>query len=185
MEKRLVTADVCLEYINANFSKPNRILNIIIEQIKKMADIKKYSVFKIIIFFILVFFTLYYLINNESFLSLVKAQDVKQDEVEIYVDLNGIEREIGSKIPLILAGFYEGENKTICGKVTQISKTRKATFINFGGSYPNHDFSAVIWGEAETLPSINQRICVSGFIEKYRGIPQIKVYTVNGQIFYE
>ena len=76
-----------------------------------------------------------------------------------------------------------GETATVCGVVasaTYASRSRgKPTFLNLDRPYPNHIFIALIW--SEDRPKFGQpevrlrgkRICVTGRIEEYRGIPEI------------
>ena len=81
------------------------------------------------------------------------------------------------------ASSHVGEQKVVCGKVdgTYYGKSLRGrpTFLNLDGRYPRQPFTVVIWGEHRHLfgtPEkrlLGQRICVSGRIGEYRGIPQI------------
>ena len=42
------------------------------------------------------------------------------------------------QISVYEADAHIGESTTVCGEVSQISQTSKATYINFGGIYPKH-----------------------------------------------
>lgn len=75
-----------------------------------------------------------------------------------------------------------GESTTVCGEVSQISQTSKATYINFGGIYPKHKFSAVIWSNNIMPTSEGSNICITGLIESYKGVPQIVIRSVENQI---
>lgn len=78
---------------------------------------------------------------------------------------------------------FIGENTTVCGEVSQISQTSKATYINFGGQYPKHQFSAVMWSN-NTMPiSEGSNICISGLIESYKGMPQIVIRSPENQVY--
>jgi hypothetical protein len=81
------------------------------------------------------------------------------------------------------AGNHLGEYEKVCG---QVASTRFAyrsrgapTFINLDRPYPYQLFTALIWAEdrskfgspEDTLA--NKRICVSGTIQSYRGVPEI------------
>jgi opacity protein-like surface antigen len=77
-----------------------------------------------------------------------------------------------------------GQQATVCGNVvgTHYSSRTKGqpTFLNFNKPYPHHIFTALIWGSdrskfhksSETYYK-NKKICVSGLIEQYKGIPEI------------
>ena len=75
-----------------------------------------------------------------------------------------------------------GESTTVCGEVSQISQTSKATYINFGGIYPKHKFSAVIWSNNIMPTSEGSNVCITGLIESYKGVPQIVIRSVENQI---
>ena len=83
------------------------------------------------------------------------------------------------------ASNHVGENATVCGIVTggkyAKSSRSKPTFINLDGRYPHHKFTILIWGENRhkfDSPEIRlngKKVCVSGFIDVHKGIPQIEV----------
>ena len=89
------------------------------------------------------------------------------------------------------AAEHIGENATVCGTVSggyyAKSSRGKPTFINLDGKYPNQEFTVVIWNENRAAfgkpekAYRNQKICVTGTIDSYRGIPQIEV-TSKSQI---
>jgi hypothetical protein len=79
-----------------------------------------------------------------------------------------------------------GQQTTVCGVVDDARHVRTGrlapTFLNFGGRYPKHRFTAVIFAanrvKFEVAPEIaylNKRTCVTGSIELYREKPQIVV----------
>ena len=83
---------------------------------------------------------------------------------------------------------HVGSRKTVCGKVespTYASSSRgQPTFLNLDKPYPNQLFTVVIWGrDRSNFPNApeemyrNQRICATGLIETYRGVPQIEAAT--------
>jgi len=55
------------------------------------------------------------------------------------------------------------------------------TFLNLDKPYPNHVFTALIWGESRSkfgTPESdyrNKRICVTGAITEHRGVAEIVV----------
>lgn len=87
------------------------------------------------------------------------------------------------------AAAHVGEKATVCGVVDDAryleSSKRQPTFLNFGGRYPNHQFTAVIFG-ADRAPFgtpertwLGKRLCVFGPITLFNGKPQIIVKTVS------
>ena len=83
------------------------------------------------------------------------------------------------------ASSHIGENATVCGIVYggHYAKSSKGqpTFINLDGAYPNQKFTIVIWGDdrykfkSPERRYNNKKICATGIIESYRGVPQIVV----------
>ena len=86
------------------------------------------------------------------------------------------------QISVYEADAHIGESTTVCGEVSQISQTSKATYINFGGIYPKHKFSAVIWSNNIMPTSEGSKICITGLVESYKGVPQIVIRSVENQI---
>jgi hypothetical protein len=84
-----------------------------------------------------------------------------------------------------------GEHASVCGVVasaTFAARTKgQPTFLNLDHPYPQHIFTAVVWGSDR--PKFGQpeatykgkRICVTGTIKAYRGVPEI-VVTEPGQL---
>ena len=77
-----------------------------------------------------------------------------------------------------------GQQATVCGNVssTHFSPKTKGqpTFLNLNRPYPKHIFTVLIWGSDRSkffnVPETyykNKKICVSGLIEQYKGIPEI------------
>ncbi|TLP36221.1 DNA-binding protein [Arcobacter arenosus] len=84
------------------------------------------------------------------------------------------------------ASNYIGLEKTVCGKVvgTYYAKSSNGapTFLNFDLPYPNQLFTAVIFERSRNSFSGNpesmfkyKNICVTGYIDEYKGVPQIIV----------
>ena len=86
------------------------------------------------------------------------------------------------QISVYEADAHIGESTIVCGEVSQISQTSKATYINFGGIYPKHKFSAVIWSNNIMPTSEGSNICITGLVESYKGVPQIVIRSVENQI---
>ncbi len=82
-----------------------------------------------------------------------------------------------------------GEQATVCGKVaserTATNSRGEPTFINLDSAYPNQIFTVLVWGEDRRnvgeLPRDGSRICASGMIQDYRGVPEIVVRS-SGQL---
>jgi hypothetical protein len=82
-----------------------------------------------------------------------------------------------------------GEQATVCGKVasehTGASSRGEPTFINLDSAYPNQLFTVLVWGDDRKnvgeLPRIGLRVCASGPIKDYRGVPEIVVRS-SGQL---
>jgi hypothetical protein len=78
---------------------------------------------------------------------------------------------------------HRGENATVCGNVasTRYAPSTKGqrTFLNLDKPYPNQVFTALIWGSNRSKfgrPKVEyheKRICVTGKITEYRGVPEI------------
>lgn len=85
------------------------------------------------------------------------------------------------------AQFHFGEEITICGKVVQLYRPKYTKgdpiFLNFGSSYPNHSFTAVIWGDvfqkefSEALVKyyFGKNLAIYGKIKEYQGKPTIQI----------
>lgn len=88
------------------------------------------------------------------------------------------------------AATVVGQTVTICGVVADASyraDVRGApTYLNFDRAFPNHSFTAVIWGEdrpkfspaPEVAFGPGKRVCVTGLVELYQGKPEITVESV-------
>jgi DNA/RNA endonuclease YhcR with UshA esterase domain len=84
------------------------------------------------------------------------------------------------------AAGHVGENATVCGAVASAhhaaSSKSQPTFLNLGKAYPAQMFTAVIFGSdrpksgepEKTLQG--KRVCVTGKVELYRGIPEIVLH---------
>lgn len=80
---------------------------------------------------------------------------------------------------------HVGEKATVCGKVaderTVTSSSEEPTFINLDAPYPRQIFTIVTWREDRPavgkLPGQGSRVCITGLIEKYRGVPEIKLWS--------
>lgn len=81
---------------------------------------------------------------------------------------------------------HVGEAAFVCGEVASTNYAAgsdgRPTFLNLGRPYPNHVFTAVIWGEdrgdfeeAPDAAFADKHICVSGEIDTYQGKAQIVV----------
>lgn len=92
-------------------------------------------------------------------------------------------------ISAVDAKVHIGENATVCGKVagerTATSSRGEPTFINLDVAYPNQVFTILVWGDDRKnlgeLPRVGSRICATGLIKDYRGVPEIVVRS-SGQL---
>jgi hypothetical protein len=83
---------------------------------------------------------------------------------------------------------HDGETATVCGVAQNehtASTTRgKPTFIDLDSSFPYQIFSILVWDEDRSsvgeLPRTGSRVCVTGLINYYHGVPRIVVKT-SGQ----
>jgi DNA/RNA endonuclease YhcR with UshA esterase domain len=83
------------------------------------------------------------------------------------------------------AASHVGEHQTVCGTVASatyaVKSNGRPTFLNLGQPYPNHVFTAVVWGEVRATFAYEpedfegETICVTGRITTYRGKLQITV----------
>ncbi len=88
-----------------------------------------------------------------------------------------------TEISIDSVSAYTGQHIKVCSLVTDIYQPKgdnKLTYINFGGRYPDHTFTVVIF--AKDLPNfpsspvekyINQKVCITGMAADYKGKPQI------------
>jgi hypothetical protein len=91
----------------------------------------------------------------------------------------------GATLTPLQAKDHVGENTTVCGVVasaTFAARTKGSpTFLNLDQPYPQHIFTALIWGSErpkfgrpeETYKG--KRLCVTGTIKAFRGVPEIVV----------
>ena len=84
------------------------------------------------------------------------------------------------------AASYIGKQVMVCGRGMSARYSSKSkgqpTFLNLDKPFPDHVFTAVIWGEArakfKSPPEIlyrDKRVCVSGKVQSFKGLPQIEV----------
>lgn len=80
---------------------------------------------------------------------------------------------------------HVGENATVCGTVvsTHYSERTKGnpTFLNLDEPYPRQIFTILIWGSDRGKFGDpegkfgNKRVCVTGVIKDYKGVPEVIV----------
>jgi hypothetical protein len=78
---------------------------------------------------------------------------------------------------------HDGETATVCGIAQNehtASTTRgKPTFIDLDSSFPYQIFSILVWDDDRPsvgeLPRTGSRVCVTGLINYYHGVPRIVV----------
>ncbi len=84
---------------------------------------------------------------------------------------------------------HVGEKAKVCGKVaserTAPSSRGEPTFINLDAAYPNQVFTILVWGDDRqkvgALPREGSRVCATGLIQDYKGVPEIVVKS-SGQL---
>jgi DNA/RNA endonuclease YhcR with UshA esterase domain len=92
---------------------------------------------------------------------------------------------MGQTVPAADAKNHIGERATVCGLVaserTVTSSRGEPTFINLDAAYPNQVFTILVWGDDRqkvgALPTEGSRVCATGMIQGYRGVPEIVVRT--------
>jgi DNA/RNA endonuclease YhcR with UshA esterase domain len=87
------------------------------------------------------------------------------------------------KIAASEAKDHYGEMATVCGEVVSArfsaTSNGEPTFLNFDKAYPNQIFTVVIWGDNRSKfgkpedEFQGKRICVTGKITAYAGLPEI------------
>ncbi len=92
---------------------------------------------------------------------------------------------VRGEIPAVQAGEFVGKEATVCGVVDGSRFAENAegqpTYLFMGGNFPQHKFSARIWGRdrASFDPPPDQlagkTVCVSGEIRTANGRPEIVV----------
>jgi hypothetical protein len=95
------------------------------------------------------------------------------------------------KITAAEAKDHIGDRATVCGKVasTHYAKSSKGepTFLNLDEPYPKEIFTVLIWGSDRGRFGTPEseykglRVCVTGKVTSYRGVPEI-VASERGQI---
>ena len=81
---------------------------------------------------------------------------------------------------------HVGERGTVCGEVASTHYAARSrgnpTFINLDKPYPDEIFTVLIWGsdrpkfgDPEEMYR-NKRICATGKISDYKGVPEIVAY---------
>lgn len=92
-------------------------------------------------------------------------------------------KEVGLDVkeqePISPLESYEfiGSYKKVCGTVSQVYKRNDVGYLNFGGNYPNQKFVVYITKLADyaDIDDLEKHfICITGTIDRYRGIPQIE-----------
>ncbi|MCR5169648.1 MAG: hypothetical protein K6C33_04190 [Desulfovibrio sp.] len=83
-------------------------------------------------------------------------------------------------------GLYVGHRVTFCGTISQTKQAGKAFFINFGGHYPQHRFTNVIFKSDQSRFNLadfapGQNLCTTGTVKEYKGVPEI-VLTSPSQV---
>jgi len=88
-----------------------------------------------------------------------------------------------TQIPIDSVSAYIGQQVKVCGKVADTFRPAgqtSITYLNFGGKYPDHKFTVVIFPKdlinfpfSPVEKYKNQNVCVTGMAAEYKGKPQI------------
>ncbi|MDW1924896.1 hypothetical protein R7Q39_05610 [Vibrio sp. 947] len=82
------------------------------------------------------------------------------------------------------AAFHVGDTVMACGTVAQVSKGKKAHYLNLDNRYPNQTLAVLIWdsnlqGFEQRFGKItkfeSQRVCARGQITEYKNSLQMQV----------
>ena len=78
---------------------------------------------------------------------------------------------------------HVGERATVCGKVVSTHYAARTkgnpTFLNLDEPYPKQVFTILIWGSDRPKfgdpenTYANKKVCVSGTVKDYRGVPEV------------
>lgn len=89
----------------------------------------------------------------------------------------------GDSISVYDASSQIGQDATVCGTASQFTDTAKASYLNFGGRFPNHEFSTVFWKSDISVGDLSNvvgnEVCITGRVESYRDKPQIVISTLS------
>lgn len=87
------------------------------------------------------------------------------------------------EISIDSVAHHVGQHVKICDKISDAFRPKgenTITYLNFGGKYPDHVFTVVIF--AKDLPNFpytpsehlkSKNVCIQGIITEYKGKPQI------------
>lgn len=88
-----------------------------------------------------------------------------------------------SKITASEAKNHIGEKASVCGQVVSAHYAARTkgnpTFLNLDEPYPKQIFTILIWGSDRAKfgdpenKYANKKVCVTGTIKDYRGIPEV------------
>jgi hypothetical protein len=88
-----------------------------------------------------------------------------------------------TQIPIDSVSAYIGQHVKVCDKVADTFRPAgqsSITYLNFGGKYPDHKFTVVIFPKdlinfpfSPVEKYKNQNVCVEGMAAEYKGKPQI------------
>ncbi len=79
------------------------------------------------------------------------------------------------------ARAHDGESAKVCGTVgnehTATGSQGKPTFIDLDSAFPEQKFALLVWDQDREkvgeLPRTGARVCATGVINYYHGVPQI------------
>ena len=112
---------------------------------------------------------------------------IHREYVRIYPEMRHIRYTYGHSIrnvPTYDAKFYKGHFANVYGRVTEVYYSREDDqyILYFGKYFPKHDFTIILPGyiarEYSRRPSLffeNQYIVTTGYIDSFKGNPEIMV----------
>lgn len=104
----------------------------------------------------------------------------RQPPPQTAVAVQDANSQSGNFILASQAQAYIGQYKQVCGHIAESKELPAGLFINFDRPYPSEVMTAVIFHQninriGRLQLTENQRVCISGLIQAYRGKPQIEV----------
>jgi endonuclease G, mitochondrial len=94
----------------------------------------------------------------------------------------------------VQARHHVGSRVTVCGTVVSTRRTQRANalYLNFDRLHPHQDFYATIWSyngpnfsyDPETY-LLNKKVCVTGDVQLYEGIPRMSINNESGVVLWE
>lgn len=108
----------------------------------------------------------------------------------IYYCGAALAQDVDCQVSVETVNSHVGETVAFCGQVTDVSQPSRVNgnpiFLNFGGKYPNHTFTVVVWkevcktSESFILTLRGKDVIVKGRITEYKEKLQIELSSDKG-----